>query len=280
MVGAPCAVRDDRLVDDVFVVARNPDPGSRLPYLLRLPIDGGLALKAREDWPRSSRVYCYPLEIGWPDDAEVLEEVAVRSCRRRGAAIDLVLSRGRLNRSQFVFTEARGRAAIFWQTQSAARLANPGGRVPRGRAVGELAVVVDSRERYPYRFIGRSVTTSRAALAAGDYGIVDGEGRLLASAERKTLENLASSLSDGTLAFQLQRLSEVPSACVLVEANYPDLFRLHASRASWLADMLARLQVRYRDIPVVFAASRRFAEEYAYRFLAAAAGDDLRTGEQ
>src|SRR6266545_3392458 len=44
-----------------FVVARNPDPHSTLPYLLRIPLEGGIALKAREPWPRSARVYCHPL---------------------------------------------------------------------------------------------------------------------------------------------------------------------------------------------------------------------------
>ncbi len=29
---------------------------ARLPYLLRLPIEGGLVLKARETWPRATRV--------------------------------------------------------------------------------------------------------------------------------------------------------------------------------------------------------------------------------
>ena len=38
-----------------FVVARNPEAGSRLPYLLRLPLAGGpLVLKARESWPRTA----------------------------------------------------------------------------------------------------------------------------------------------------------------------------------------------------------------------------------
>ncbi len=46
--------------------------------------------------------------------------------------MDLVLDRPRLFRSQFVFTEAKGRAAIFWQTQKTARAANPGGRIPAG----------------------------------------------------------------------------------------------------------------------------------------------------
>ena len=34
-----------------FVVARNPQADSKLPYLVQLPLEGGLVLKARETWP-------------------------------------------------------------------------------------------------------------------------------------------------------------------------------------------------------------------------------------
>ena len=57
-----------------FVVARNPDPDSTLPYLLRLPIEGGILLKARDRWPTTARVYCHPLDR-WPADAEIIEAV-------------------------------------------------------------------------------------------------------------------------------------------------------------------------------------------------------------
>ena len=43
-----------------FVIARNPQDDSKLPYLLSLPIGAGLVLKARETWPRAARVYCHP----------------------------------------------------------------------------------------------------------------------------------------------------------------------------------------------------------------------------
>ena len=49
-----------------FVVARNPDPDSRLPYLVCLPIDGGLILKVRDTWPRTSRIFCARVDDGWP----------------------------------------------------------------------------------------------------------------------------------------------------------------------------------------------------------------------
>jgi hypothetical protein len=238
-----------------------------------LPLEGGVLLRAREPWPRGARVFCLRDDSAWDGDPEVVDEADVVLCKRRGAAIDLVLDRSQNARSQFVFTQVRGRPAVWWQTQKTVQTANPGARVPRGRGAGPLTVVVDTREKYGWRFTGRQVSVERHALPAGDYGVVAGD-RIVALVERKTLENLATSLSDGTLAFQMQRLAEqAVRAAVVVEADYPDVFRLHAGRASWLADVMGRLAVRYPEVPLVFAGSRRFAEEWAYRFMGAAAGD-------
>ncbi len=164
-----------------FLVARNPEPESTLPYLLSVPLEGGILLKARERWPATARVYCHPLEH-WPADAEILERVAVRECRRRGSAIDLVLERARENRSQIVFTQPNagrpgGRPMIFWQTARTARRARPGQRVPTRRAsdLATMTIVVDTRERYPYRFAGRAVECERLALRVGDYAVRAGD---------------------------------------------------------------------------------------------------------
>ncbi|HEX9713804.1 MAG TPA: ERCC4 domain-containing protein [Actinomycetota bacterium] len=135
-----------------------------------------------------------------------------------------------------------------------------------------FTILVDARERYPFRFTGRSVATERTTLPAGDYAVRNGEG-WVATVERKVLENFSASLSDGTLAFQMQRLAEIPAAAVVVEARYSALFKLTHVSGGWLADVLARLQVRYPEVGVVFADSRRFAEEWTYRFLAAALAD-------
>jgi ERCC4-type nuclease len=175
-----------------------------------------------------------------------------------------------------VFTEVRGRPAIFWQTQRAARGSNPGGRIPSAGRIGSIAIDIDSRERYPFRFPGKDVATERTALPAGDYGVrLDGE--VIAVVERKTLEDLATSLSDGKLAFQLQRLAEFPVAAVAVEGRYSSLLKVQRARGAWLADMLARLQVRYPEVQVVFADSRKFAEDWTYRFLASALADASRS---
>jgi hypothetical protein len=68
-------------------------------------------------WPRTTALYCYPVPAEeWPVEPVIVERVALRSCRRRGAANDLILDRARENRSQLVFTTARGRDAVFWQS--------------------------------------------------------------------------------------------------------------------------------------------------------------------
>lgn len=253
-----------------FVVAHNPDPDSSLPYLLALPIEGGVLLKAREDWPRASRVYCHPLDV-WPADAEVIAEVPVKLCRRRGSAIDLVLDRRINSRSQFVFTTVRGRPAIFWQTARAAKGARPGVRVPKRRAAGltELMVVVDTRERYPYRFAAHPVTTSRSALAVGDYAVVVGDV-VVAAVERKRPDDFRSSLVDGSLSFVMAELATLPAAAVVVEERYSSMLASPHVEPGWIAELIARVQVRYPSVPVVFCDSRKFAEEWTYRFLGAA----------
>jgi len=66
----------------------------------------------------------------------------------------------------------------------------------------------------------------RATVPAGDYADQAANGAVLAAVERKSLDNLAATLSDGTLAFQLQRLSELPLAAVVVESRYSALYKL------------------------------------------------------
>jgi hypothetical protein len=255
-----------------FRVARNPDPESRLPYLVQIPVEGGLVLKARETWPRAARVFCIDDGTAWDERGGVVDEADVVLCRRRRAAVDLVLARTQNARAQFVFTTARGRPAIWWQTQKTVQSANPGARVPRGRSAGAFLVAVDTREKYGWKFAGRNVTLVRQALDGGDYAALVGDA-VIAVVERKTLENLAAtSVSDGSLAFQMQRVSG-GLAAVVVEGDYPDLFRTQPGRGAWLADMLGRLAVRYPDVPIVFAGARKFAEEWTYRFLRAAVGD-------
>lgn len=71
----------------------------------------------------------------------------------------------------------------------------------------------------------------------------------------------------------MQRLAEQPVAGIVVEGRYSAIVQAEHAPGGWLADILARLQVRYPEVQVVFADSRRFAEEWTYRFLASALAD-------
>lgn len=254
-----------------FVIARNPEPDSSLPYLLRIPLGDGILLKSRDTWPRTAKVYCHRFE-GWPDDAEIVDRVGVRSCVRRGAAIDLVLDRGRENRSQFVITTLRGgRQAVFWQTSRTTKQARPRVAVPSARAqgIGELEIVVDTKERYPWEFSTQQASTRRESLPTGDYAVL-ADDQMVAAVERKSAQDLVSSLTSGKLKYQLTELASVPRAAVVVEERYSKVLSHEVVRASVIADGLAEAQVAFPNVPVVFCETRKLAQEWTYRFLAAA----------
>ncbi len=192
-----------RMPDD-FVVARNPEPDSSLPYLVMTKVRGG-------------------------------------------------------------------RQVIFWQTARTNKQARPNVAVPSARAAGfrELEIVVDSHERYPFAFRDQQVPTRRAGLPAGDYGIVLDDS-LLASVERKRLADLASSLTTGKLKYQLADLAAVPRAAVVVADRYSRVFKPTHVRPAVVAEGLAECQVAWSSVPILFLETKALAQEWTYRFLAAA----------
>lgn len=82
-----------------LLIAANPDENSRLPFLLRVPLTSGdLVFRTSGTWPRTKALYCYPVGLEeWPADAMIVEHMPLRSCQRRGAAIDLIVDRSREN---------------------------------------------------------------------------------------------------------------------------------------------------------------------------------------
>ena len=228
----------------------------------------------RDTWPRTAKVYCHPA-TQWPSEPEIVERVGIRSCTRRGAAIDLVLDRGRENRSQFVFARARGREVIFWQSARTNKQARPNASLPTQRASGRvLDIVVDSREQYAWKFTAHQATTRRAALSAGDHGI-EVDGSLVASVERKSLQDMVSTLTAGKLRYLLAALSDLPRGAVVVEDRYSSVFKLTFVRPAIVAEGLAEAQVRFPDVPIVFGETRPLAQEWTYRFLGAALNHHL-----
>jgi hypothetical protein len=262
------------LVED-FVVARNPDEESTLPFLVRLPLtEAGIVLKVRDTWPRTAKVYCHPSN-DWPPDPTIVERVPVRSCVRRGAAIDLVLDRGRENRSQFVFTRARGREVIFWQSARTTRQARPNVAVPTQRASGHvLEILVDSHERDSWSFTAQQATTRRRALPVGDYA-VEIDGTIVSAVERKSLADLVSTMTTGKLRYLLAALAELPRAALVIEDRYSAVFKVTHTRPAVVAEGLAEAQVRFPNVPIVFCETRPLAQEWTYRFLGAAVAHHL-----
>ena len=96
------------------------------------------------------------------------------------------------------------------------------------------------------------------------------DGRLVAAVERKSLADLVSSVTNGKLRYALGDLAALPRAAVVVEDRYSALFKQRHARPAAIADALAEYQVRWPTVPVVFCETRPLAEEWTYRYLAAA----------
>ena len=236
----------------------------------------GLVFRTKGTWPRTSALYCHPVPAGeWPVEPEIVERVPLRSCARRGAAIDVVADRGR-EQPIAGRVHPRPRPGDGVLAVAAHPQAGPSGRAGADRAgagIAELEIVVDAHERYAYRFAGKPVRTLSRGLACGDYAVapVRVRAKLVAAVERKSLPDLVSSLTSGRLRFALGELAALPRAAVVVEDRYSQVFTLDRVRPALVADGLAELQVRWPTIPIVFCETRALAEEWTYRYLAAAA---------
>jgi ERCC4-type nuclease len=144
-------------------------------------------------------------------------------------------------------------------------------RLPTRRsAAGVLEIVVDSRERYAWKFERQQVSVRRRALTVGDYA-VELDGELVGVVERKKLAELSANVVDGSLLMTLADLATARRAAIVVEDRWADVFRLTYVAPSMVAEMLAAAQVRYPNVPIVFCENRQLAQEWAYRFLGAAA---------
>ena len=107
------------------------------------------------------------------------------------------------------------------------------------------------------------------ALRVGDYAVRIGDD-IVAAVERKRLDDLAGSLVDGSLGFVMADLATLTAPAVVVEDRYSALFKVPRVQPGWLPELVARLQVRHPGVPIVFCDTRKLAEEWTFRFLAAA----------
>jgi len=256
----------------------------RFPY--RLQITWGrntLVLRAQDRWPTTGRhIFCLR-EKEPPLLQEVVEEVeriAIVTLQQRGPRLSVVLERGRYKRCDFLFLskEYKGRPGesyeqVFWQTQKSLQQRRPAFKLSLRHGQPGLKVLIDSNERYPWRFPGAS--TERGSLPTGDYALVD-EGHILAVVERKTLDNLLGDF--GTMPVLHQQLAELSSYehhALVVEAPYEDFLnpgKVHHYTASFCARAIAELYVLHPRLRPVFCANRKAANEWTRHFFAAVWG--------
>jgi len=131
----------------------------------------------------------------------------------------------------------------------------------------ELVVLIDDREKRPYRFpcVGSTITR----LHAGDYSLKGLETQI--SIERKRLDELFAATGTGRLRFEreLQILSTYDYAAIVIEADLPQILQgvafSHVSPKAVIGSLIS-WSIRYRTC-VFFAGDRAHGNALTYRLL-------------
>jgi len=255
----------------------------RFPY--RIVIEQGgrtvAAFRVQARWPGAGQqVFCLREELLDPDEALVeLERVPILQLSRVGRKLAVVLDRGNRKRCEFLTIQKERKGGggsfeqIFFRTEQGIRAHRSRGKVELSAEPVALDVVIDSGERYPWRF--PKATVNRRRLPVGDYALMDG-ARTIAVVERKSYANFLSELVQlQGLHHQLADLAGLERAALVIEAQYRDFLdpkRLEGRfpRAR-LSRRLAELSTLHPQLPIIFAGSRKLANLWTYRYFQAVA---------
>lgn len=253
---------------------------ARFPWRIRIEQDGRalLCVRAQDRWPGAGRqVFCLrELEAPEAPFAEV-ERVPVRHLARLGRKLSVTLDRAQRKRCEFLRLEKQRKDGsgsyeqIFFRTEQALRQHRSAKRAEL-TVTDAIDVLIDSRERYPWRFPGARIT--RRALPVGDYALSVGD-RLIAIVERKTRANLLHDFAElKGLQQQLAELAAWPHAALVVEAQYADFSNprhIDPWPAAHLQRVLGELPALFPGVQLVFAGNRKLANLWTQRYLAACA---------
>lgn len=272
----------------IFILEKVDNP--KFPY--RLTIRRGdkllLALRVQDRWPgQKGNIFCLREEAAgadggdWePSEAEI-DRVPVVSLRRYGRRLALVLDRAKNKRCDFLFLAKRYKnrdgeyEQIFWRTEKALRQNRPKVKLSTYRS-GELSVIIDSSERYPWRF--PDCAAERGRLPVGDYAL-QGERALAAVVERKTFDNLLAEFARmPSFHQQLGELTAYRHSALVVEARYSDFLspaKLTHYPPAFTVKALAELHAFHPELSIVFAGNRKLANEWTLRFFAAVSAHQL-----
>jgi ERCC4-type nuclease len=264
-----------------WLVEQTANP--RFPYRVAIEQDGRtvLAVRAQAGWPGpGQQIFCLREQALDPaEPLELVERVPVVQLTRVGRKLTVTLDRAQRKRCEFLTVQKQRKDGsgsyeqVFFRTQSAIRAHRSRSRVELRAPPPPFTVVIDSAERYPWRFVGAEV--QRRRLPVGDYGLFVGE-RLQAVVERKSFDNLLTDIgSIQVFHQQLADLASAPAAALVIEADYRDFLDPARLRGRWpaahLARVLGELTALHLTLPIVYAGNRKLANDWARSFFVALA---------
>ncbi len=255
----------------------------RFPYRIAIEQGGRLvvAFRTQARWPGpGQQIFCLREDRVDPaEPLEPLEHIPVAHLGRVGRKLAVVLDRPNRKRCEFLTVRksrkdgADAYEQVFFRTESGIRAHRSRSRVELAAGDAPLHIVIDSGERYPWRFPGAKA--ERRKLAVGDYALQEGE-RVAALVERKSFDNLLGDI--GAVQALHQQLADLASherAALVIEADYRDFLDPTRLAGRWpvahLARVLGEIAALHPRLPVVFAGNRKLANAWTQRFFAASA---------
>ncbi len=254
---------------------------ARFPYRIAISDDTAaiLAVRAQSPWPGpGQQVFCVRERALDPTETlEPVERVPVAHLTRIGRKLTVALDRGSRKRCEFLTVTKTRRDGtgsfeqLFFRTESGIRSHRSRTHLELGPSTRQLAIAVDTAERYPWKF--PEATVARRKLAVGDYALLEG-GEPAAVVERKSFDNLLADLGAlQALHHQLADLASLPVAALVVEAQLADFLDEKRLRSRWPASFVARavaeMSALHPKLPIIFAGNRKLANLWTERFFQA-----------
>lgn len=257
----------------------------RFPYriLIQFDKDKFYNFRVQNRWPGPGKsVFCLNDGIAGgkdiPQNAELSDECPVLTAQWFGKRLTVVLDRKTRRRCWFLRTEKKSKKEprkvyeqVFWLTQTSR--AKPGGtQLSVAEKRTDMHVVIDTREKYPYKFSVDYV--SRSVLPSADYALKLTDGKLIAGVERMTRDNFFQQMKQvDAVKAKLHELCETYKyKAVVIESSYADLIdpkKAKFYRGGTVANFIANLTASFPDLQFTFCKNRKIANEWVARYFQA-----------
>jgi len=266
-----------------FVWTAQATGNPRFPYRVAILREGEqqaiFAVRAADKWPGpGASIFCVR-DGSTADEVDLFEEVEripIIGYEVFGRRISITLDRPVRKRCEFLILDKPYRdregsyEQIFFRTQASIEAHKSRSKVSL-RADTDMTIVIDSGERYAWKFPGAE--TTKRKLRSGDYALIEGE-TILAAVERKSYDNLLGDIGKIVILHQsLRELAGYPTAAVVIEARYGDFMDPAHLKGRWPAGhccrVLGELQAMHPTLPFIFAGTRKEANIWTWSFFKA-----------